>query len=193
MCPTSDWRTQRRYRRWTVTSDANATQFPQDVHCAPCTGTTRGHTALTSVMFFPRCAAVARATPVDIKGFPTSSSRFFLFFNEMFRCLQQPNAATSYIRWVERVAADDPLTPLFWTFAEGLGIRLRHLRPRWHHDLLRQSILTILCVWSVSALYQTSCFCSVGFFNSSDISIRDQSQRVIHLFVLGLALSLLPG
>ena len=35
-------------------------------------------------------------------------------------------------------------------------------------------------------MYQTSCLCSIGFFNRSDegsrTSFRDQSQRVIHLY-----------
>ena len=57
---------------------------------------------------------------------------------------------------------------------------------RRHHDLLQQSVLTILCVWSVSAVYQTPCLCSVGFLNRSDMgsdtAFRCQSQRVIHLY-----------
>ena len=54
------------------------------------------------------------------------------------------------------------------------------------YDLLHQCILTILCVWSVSAVYQTPCISSVGFFNGSDRGsntlFRDQSQRAINLY-----------
>ena len=56
---------------------------------------------------------------------------------------------------------------------------------RRHHDLQHQSVLTTLCVWSVSAVYRTPCLCSVGFCNRSDTvsdtSFRGQSQRVLHL------------
>ena len=57
---------------------------------------------------------------------------------------------------------------------------------RKHHDLLHQSVLSILSVWSISAVYQTPCLCSIGFSNrsdkSSDTAFRDESQRVIHLY-----------
>ena len=56
---------------------------------------------------------------------------------------------------------------------------------RRHHDLLHQSVLSILSVWRISAVYQTPCL-TVGLFNrsdkSSDTAFRDQSQRAIHLY-----------
>ena len=48
--------------------------------------------------------------------------------------------------------------------------------------------IMIFCIkaWNISAVYQTPCLCSVGFFNrsdkSSDTAFRDQNQRVIHLY-----------
>ena len=34
-----------------------------------------------------------------------------------------------------------------------------------HHDLLHQSVPSILSVWRVSTVYQSPCLCSVGFLN----------------------------
>ena len=57
---------------------------------------------------------------------------------------------------------------------------------RRHHDLLHQSVLSILSVWSISVVYQTPYLCSGGFFNrsdkSSDTAFRDQSQPMIQLY-----------
>ena len=69
-----------------------------------------------------------------------------------------------------------------------------HSKPSvWSHQgfarimiNLHQSVLSILSVWSISAVYQTPCLCSVGFLNRSDkisdIAFRDQGQRIVHLY-----------
>ena len=56
---------------------------------------------------------------------------------------------------------------------------------RRHHDLLHQRLQSILRAWRTSAVYQTPCLSSVGFFNrsvkSSDTAFRDQGQCATHL------------
>ena len=56
---------------------------------------------------------------------------------------------------------------------------------RRHHDLLHQGILSILSVWRVSTVYQSTCLSSVGFLNrsdrSSDTALRYQGQCTKHL------------
>ena len=39
---------------------------------------------------------------------------------------------------------------------------------RRHHDLLHQSVLSVLSVWRVSTVHQSPCLCSIGFLNGSD-------------------------
>ena len=52
-------------------------------------------------------------------------------------------------------------------------------------DLLHQGKLTVLSVTRTSAVYETPCLCSVGFFHRADkgfhAALRDQSQRVVNL------------
>ena len=59
-------------------------------------------------------------------------------------------------------------------------------RLHWHHDRLHQGVLTILCIWCVSAVYKTPCFCSIGFFNGTDKGSQtpfiDQSLRAVHMY-----------
>ena len=58
-------------------------------------------------------------------------------------------------------------------------------RFRRRHDLLHQSILSILSVWRVSTVYQSPCLSSVGFLHGSDqgsyTAFRHQGQCIIHL------------
>ena len=57
---------------------------------------------------------------------------------------------------------------------------------RRHHDLLHQSVLSILSVWRTPPVYQTTCLCSIGFLNrldkSLDTAFRNQGQRLVHLY-----------
>ena len=56
---------------------------------------------------------------------------------------------------------------------------------RRHHDLLHQGILSILNVWGVSTVCQSSCLSSVGFLHGSDqgsnTAFRYQGQCIMHL------------
>ena len=63
-----------------------------------------------------------------------------------------------------------------WVFAPGFC---------WCNDLLHGGELSVLRVRRISAVYETPCHCSVGFFHRADngfhAALRDQSQRVVDL------------